>query len=280
MERKCVSDKVEKYLCIIKIVMNLEIAKDTISDKKAKEEFYKTEILKYELNNNYDNNKIKELISEITKTQRNYVGIIEYLFKKFETNMFELEINKLKTDKNIFCLYLGHNINFSKVYSDYIIDKTYNEGVIAENKTMILINFMSIKLINDMINSDFEKKYIISLPESLYSKGKKLEKILSMLEDEYAKENVIIVLSMQSLIAHKITIKKFKKLGYKFAVAITEQADFDSKNHTTLALVDHIYVDKNISNIVKTVSLLPEDVVDKIIYENIIEKIGDFGGEW
>ena len=30
---------------------------------------------------------------------------------------------------------------------------------------------------------------------------------------------------------------------------------------------------------VKTLSSLPEDVTDKFIYEDIIEKIGDFGGE-
>ena len=28
------------------------------------------------------------------KTQRNYVGIVEYLYKKLETNMFDLNINK------------------------------------------------------------------------------------------------------------------------------------------------------------------------------------------
>lgn len=273
------SAKVDKYLYIFNILANLEQAKELISDKKAKEEFYKNELLKYASRLNLDNLKLKELINEILNIQRNYVGIVDYLFKKFETSMFNLEINKLKTNKDIYCLYLDHNINFSKVYSDYIIDRTYNEGVIAESKLMILINLMSIKIIKDMNNSDFDKKYIINLPESLYSKGKKLEKILGMIEDEHAKESIIILLSMESLLKHKTTIRKFKKLGYKFAVAVLEQSHFDSNNHATINLVEMVFVDKNIPNIVKTVSILPEDIVDKIVYENIIDKIGDFGGE-
>ena len=44
-------------------------------------------------------------------------------------------------------------------------------------------------------------------------------------------------------------------------------------------IVDYIFVDKNIPNIVKTLSTLPEDVADKLVYEDITEKIGDFGGE-
>ena len=273
------SEKVEKYLNIFNIISSLEHASKTITDKRVKEEYYKKEIFRYAKTNNWDNNKIKIAITNIMKIQRNYVGIVEYLLKKLETNMFDLEFNKLKTKKNIFGISLQHNITFGKVYSDYIIEKTYNEGVIAENKILILLNLLSIRLVNDMIESNFDKKYIVYLPKTLYTKEKKLEKILRVIDDSHAKESVVILLELAHLNTYKNIIKKLIKEGYKFAISINTNTKMDQKNYSNFNLVDYVFVDKNIPNIVKTLSTLPEDIMDKIIYEDIIEKIGDFGGE-
>ena len=272
------SDKVDKFLNIFNVITSIEQAKEIV-DKKAKEEYYKKELTKYSKLKGWNNSKIKNTISDLMKIQRNYVGIMEYLFKKLETNMFELEFNKLKTDKNMFGLSLGHNISFGKVYSDYIIDKTYNEGVIAESKLLILLNLLSIRLIKDMMVSNFDKKYIVYLPKTLYSKEKKLEKTLKMIDDEHAKESIVLLIKLEYLIKYKATIKKLKKDGYQFAIALTSDTKLESKNYTTMALADYIFVDKKIPNIVKTLSTLPEDVTDKLVYEDITEKIGDFGGE-
>ena len=273
------SEKVEKYSKIFNIITNLEQASKTITDKKVKEEYYKKEILKYAKIYNWDNNKIKTTITNIMKIQRNYIGIVEYLLKKLETNMFDLEFNKLKTKKNIFGISLQHNITFGKVYSDYIIEKTYNEGVIAENKILILLNLLSIRLVNDMLESSFDKKYIVYLPKTLYSKEKKLEKILKIIDDGHAKDSVIILLDFAYLNTSRTVIKKLIKEGYKFAVSINNKTKFEQKYYSNMNLVEYVFVDKNIPNIVQTLSTLPEEIMDKIIYEDIIEKIGDFGGE-
>ena len=272
------SEKVNRFLSIFKVIVNLEQAV-FISDKRAKEEFYKKEITKYAKISGWDNSKIKNSITTILKIQRNYIGILEYLFKKIETNMFNLEFNRLKVDKNIYALNLEHNITFSQIYSDYIIDKTYNEGVIAESKTIITLNLLSSRLVKDMINSDFNKKYVLYLPKSLYSKEKKIEKVLRMIDDEHAKQSTIFLMRVEELLKYKTLIKRLKKEGYQFSTTIDEEFEVDSSNKGSMSLVDYIFVDKNIPNIVKTLSLLPEDVTDKVIYEDIIEKIGDFGGE-
>ena len=272
------SEKVNRFLNIFKVIINLEQA-FSISDKRAREEFYKKEITKYAKTSGWDNSKIKNSIPNILKIQRNYIGILEYLLKKIDTNMFNLEFNKLKAYKNIYALNLEHNITFSQMYSDYIIDKTYNEGVIAENKTIITLNLLSVRLIEDMIVSDFNKKYVLYLPKSLYTKEKKIEKVLSMIDDEHAKQSAVFLMRVEELLKYKTLIKKLKKEGYQFAIAIDEDFAVDNSNKNATSLIDYIFVDKNIPNVVKTLSLLPEDVTDKIIYEDITEKIGDFGGE-
>jgi len=272
------SEKVDRFLCIFKVIVNLEQAR-SVEDKRAREEFYKKEIMKYAKKYDFETSKIKTSIASILKIQRNYVGITEYLFKKLETNMFKLEFNRFKVDKNIYALNLEHNITFSQIYSDYIIDKTYNEGVIAENKTIITLNLLSIRLVRDMQNSEFNNKYVIYLPKSLYSKEKKIEKVLGMIEDEHAKASTIFLMRVEVLLKYKALIKRLKKEGYQFAIAIDAEFETQNANSNAMSLVDYIFVDKNIPNIVKTLSSLPEDVTDKFIYEDIIEKIGDFGGE-
>ena len=130
-----------------------------------------------------------------------------------------------------------------------------------------------------MINNEFNKKYILYLPKSLYSKEKKIEKVLRLIDDEHAKQSTVFLMEANDLLRYKTLIKKLRKEGYQFASTIDEEFVVDSTNKSSMSLVDYIFVNKNIPNIVKTLSLLPEDVTDKVIYEDIVEKIGDFGGE-
>lgn len=271
--------KVDKFMEMFILISKLEQARDTIEDSKARIEFYKKEILKFAKFKNWDNINIKQVISDIMKTQRNYVGIIEYLFKKLETNMFDLNINKLASRKKLYGVSLEHNIHFSNIYSDYIIDKTYSEGVIAEDKMTITLNLLSVEIIKDMISSSFDRKYIISVPRSLHSKEKKFEKILKLIDDEYAKEAVVLLVSYEDLIKYKTKIKKIFKEGYKFAVSIGKETKIEEKNISNLSFVEFIFVDKKITNVVKKMSILPDELMEKVVYEDISKEVGDFGGE-
>ena len=273
------SEKVDKFTEMFILISNLEQAKDSIEDSKAKLEFYKKEITKFDKLQKWDNINIKKIISDIMKTQRNYIGIVEYLYKKLETNMFDLNINKLTSRKKMYGVTLDHNIHFSNIYSDYIIDKTYSEGVIAEDKMTIMLNLLSVEIIKDMMSSAFNKKYIVTVPRSLYLKEKKFEKILKLIDDEYAKESVILLVRYDDLIRYKSKIKKLFKDGYKFAVILDEDTRIEEKNISILSFVEFIFVDKKITNVVKKLSTLPEDLMEKVVYEDISKEVGDFGGE-
>ena len=49
---------------------------------------------------------------------------------------------------------------FSKVYSNYIISKTYDEGVVAEDKVWVILNILLSKIAKDMIDGNFKNKYL------------------------------------------------------------------------------------------------------------------------
>jgi hypothetical protein len=219
------------------------------------------------------------VIDDITKIQKKYADTLEYFLKKLETSMFNLNLNKLSTSKDMYGLQLEHNITFSKVYSDYIIDKTYNEGIIAEDKMTVLLTLLSGQITKDMTSSSFNRKYVLYVPTSLYKKVKKLEKLLKMIEDKYAKDNVMILITFEVLLSNKEIVTEIRKMGYKFALVFSKDTVVDEKNRGEIYISDYIFIDKKIVNTVKILPLIPTELLDKIVYENIVDKVGDFGSD-
>ena len=259
------------------LIASLDQAKSSITDIKIKRKFYKKEFMKYD--STWNSQKYDEVIDAVLKIQRNYIGIFEYFLKKLATNVFEINLNKLTTKKGFYGVDLKHNISFSKVYSDYIIDKTYSEGIIAEDKIPILFTLLMIQLIKDMEDADFDKKYIINMPDSLFQKEKKVERFLKIISDKYAKENIVILVTLDKLSSYISQIKEIRKNGYKIAVTVNKETSFEKEDINNLYIMDYIFVDKKLPNAIKMLSLVPDDILDNIIYENISDKVGELGDQ-
>ncbi|MDD8049688.1 MAG: signal peptidase I, partial [Thomasclavelia sp.] len=270
-------DMVNGHATALTLIAKLEYVKDSVSALKARNEFYEKEISKrYK---SFDEERIDFVVNGINKIQRNYTNMIEYLLKNLETNMFSLNFNKLSSRKDMYGLELHHNISFNKVYSDYIIDKTYSEGIIAEDKMSVLLNLLSIQIIRDMISFDFNKKYLLYIPNSLYTKEKKLSKLLKMLEDNYAKESIIILISIKDLLSNKTVIKSIRKAGYKYALVFENETTINSKERGNIYVADYIFIDKKTVDVEKAISFIPEELLNSVIYEDVVDKVGDYGSE-
>ncbi len=236
------SDFVNKYNSLFMVVADLEQAKSLISDSKAKTEFYRKEINKNLMPWNIQSDDI--MLNQLLMVQKKYDDTLEFLLKKLDTNIFNLNFNKITNKKDMFGLELEHNISFSKVYSDYIIDKTYTEGIVAEDKMSVLLTLLSSKLVKDIMTLEFSNKYILYIPNSLYEKEKKYEKVLKMIDNEYAKGSVIILIKFTELLKYKKIIKEFMKDGYKFALVFDDVSLMKETNRKYIYTVDYIFIDK------------------------------------
>ena len=170
---------------------------------------------------------------------------------------------------------LEHNINFSNVYSDYIIDKTYSDGIIAENKIEVLLNLLLIQLLKNMYIGTVDTKYIIYINEDLYSKVNKLVQIFKIIEDEYAKNNIIILVRYEKLFENKKNIVKLINAGYKFA---TDARGIDNAlNESIIQMMEYIFVDKN--DLTDKYDKIDDSLKEKILYDDIDEKVGGYWSE-
>ena len=267
------SEKVDKFVKIMTLVNHLE-EDYKIEDLTKKKDTYNKRILKYIKFNDLSQKDLKKLITNLIKVQRTYAGMVKFIQSKIETNMFNLKFNKLPR-KDMYAVELEHNIQFSKVYSEYIVDKTYSEGIIAEDKVKVLANLLLSQLVKDMYAGDFNKKYFIYIPESLYAKDNKLDQVFDILNDEFAKKNINILLAYNGLSDNKKTIKNLIKQGFNFSVDMNDVELLKKSDIKDLYILEHIFISRKKIYKTNIIDVLPEDVKPKIIYEEVSSKIGN-----
>lgn len=273
------SDKVNKYVTVITLLNNLEQIYNLFPEIQVKRETYKNKILKTFKTEFISPLELKNMVNNIIKTQKLYRSTTNYILNKLETNTFELNLNKVTGVKNMYGVELNHNLGFSKVYSDYIVDKAYSEGIVAEDKVEVSVCLLLTKVVKDMLNANFNNKYIIYIPESVYTKPNKLDKIFSLFEDEYAKNNIMVLVEYSSLIKNKKVIKKLRKDGYHFVLSFDDVEKMKEKDSDNMYVADYLFVDKKTVKSTNILAFIPDDLEDYIIYEDISEKVGNYGGE-
>lgn len=270
-------EKVQKYADIFTLVMYLEQAYVTVEDKEILKKTYNTKILKHLDAKSLSAKALRDMITGVIKVQRTHRAMIRYLLNKLETNMFILHYNQT-TNKNIYAVELEHNLNFSKVYSDYIVNKTYTEGIVAEDKLAVLINLLLIQIVKDMLNGDFKKKYVLYVPASLYEKQNKLDKIFDLISDEYVKNSVYVLVQYKELTKNRKGIKKFIKEGHNFVVDLEETTEIKARDEKLLYLMNYMFVEKKVAKKTNILASIPKDIQGNIIYDDIRSKVGNYGG--
>lgn len=272
------SEKVKKYVELFTIINDLEESYIKNEDINSKREAYNKSLSKYykEFITELD---LKNNINSIIKTQKLYRAVIRHIFNEQDTTTFEMEYTKINNKKELLAVDLKHNIAFSKVYSDYIVDKTYSEGVIAEDKCMILLNLLLVRVLNDMFDREFTNKYFIYVPGSIYSKSNKQDKIFGMFDDEYARETIEVVVTYEDLAANKKLFKDLKKIGYHFSVVFSEDSVIKEKDQKIISICDYVLMNKEVGKNSELVKNIPNDVASNIIYDDIMSKVNGTGGK-
>lgn len=226
----------------------------------------------------FDDDIIENKAFDIEKIIKYSNDNLENILNKLDTDTFEVKYNKILGQKKLYGVALNHNISFNKVYSEYIVDKTYNEGIIAEDKIAVLLNLLLCKIVSDIMKSDYDSKYIVYVPNALYGKDKKLDKIISTIDNEYAKNHIYILTSVSNMLSNKDDIRRLRKKGYGFAVAFNRHVDFKNDDMGYVYMADYYFMDSYL-DADKVCASIPGDIINKIIKDNISKKIGDYGGE-
>ena len=226
----------------------------------------------------YDNEVLDNMAYDIENIIKYSNEYLLDVLNKLETTTFEVKYNKFVDQKNLYGVILNHNITFSKVYSDYIVDKTYSEGIVSEDKLEVLLNMLLCRIAFDMMRSDYSPKYFVYIPKALYGKDKKLDKIASIIDNDYAKNHIYFLTSVSNMLKNKDDLRRLRKKGYSFACVFDKRIEYKHDDMGYIYMNDYFFVDSysDAGNVCKGV---PKEITDKIIIDSISKKVGDYGGE-
>lgn len=267
------SDKIEKYIKLFMTVANFEQIYNSKADNKRKQELYLKTLNNYYRDDEIDNSNIKYLVNSILKIKKKYDDTIFYILDSLNSDEFSLKFGKINDLKNTYAVKLLQNIDFDKMYSSYIINKTYKEGIIAEDKISVTIALLLKQLVLDMLNADYDKKYVIYFPSSLYDKGKKCERFIKSLNDEYAKNHVSVLVSVKDFLDNRDYIKEFTKEGYNFSIVYDSEVKILYEDYGNLYIANNIFIDKDSINVKKVFAFIPEEIYSRFIYDDILNKV-------
>lgn len=267
------SDKIEKYIRLFMTVANFEQIYNSKADNKRKQELYFKTLNNYYRDDDLDNSNIKYLVNSIIKIKKKYDDTIFYILDSLNSDKFGLKFSRINDLKNTFGVKLLQNIDFDKMYSSYIINKTYKEGIIAEDKISVTIALLLKQLVLDMLNTDYDNKYVIYLPSSLYDKEKKYERFIKSLNDEYAKSHVSILVSIKDFLDNRDYIKEFTKEGYNFSIVYDSEVKILYEDYGNLYIANNIFIDKDSINVKKVFAFIPEEIYSRFIYDDILNKV-------
>lgn len=258
---------IDAYSNAFEFIHNIESKTGTID--------YRKEILAFK---EFDDEILDKMELDISNIINYSNECLNEILDKLDTNTFKDQYNKIIGQKSLYGVVLEHNISFSKVYSDYIVDKTYTEGIVAEDKIAVLLNILLCKITKDIMKHDYDSKYIVYVPNDLYGKEKKLDKIISTIDNDYAKSHVFFLTSVSNMLVNEDDMKRLSKKGYHFALSFNKPVKFNSEDMGYIYLADYYFIDTHLE-VDKVCETLPSEIIDKLIKDNLDKKIGDYKGD-
>lgn len=157
-------------------------------------------------------------------------------------NTKEFSLLEVRLHRKLYFLKLEHNVKISNLFSEYAIDKAYNTGIISEDKLFITYILGSLLVLDNAINLNFSKCYLVPIATSLFEKEKKLLRLLGVIDNPLSKNYISIRINYSDYIKNKIIINKLINDGYSFGI------ELDSKytgNISELLVFSYVLVNED-----------------------------------
>ena len=173
-----------------------------------------------------------DMIKDDNKRKKTYLN-------SFDSERFSLDIKKTNK-KNVFWCDLNYNIKFNRIYSDYSINKVYNDGIVNEQKLFITYYLVSNMILRNIISCKFDISYIVSYPASLFEKSDKKNRLLSIIDDSATKNYIVLMFKYSDYSKYKDEINEWIKNGFRVAIYIDDSFKYDDISNEWLTIFDYI----------------------------------------
>ena len=203
--------------------------------EKQIENIYKLRIKLLNKENEEIKTELNQLFTEWNNEKENF-------FEKFEDKEFNIKISNYKNSKNVYRINLEHKIKFPILFSEIVINKAFNTGLINEDKLYIEYYLTALKIIKDIVKQDFKKQYIVEFADSLLSKEKKIKGILNIIDNPVIQEKINLKIRYEKYMQYKNEIHELMRKGYKIAIIVDNSFEVNYTNLEKLDLFSYVLV--------------------------------------
>lgn len=181
--------------------------------------------------------ELKSLVKESEKKKNNF-------FNEYLSDTFNLEL-KSTNIKNVYNVLLSYNIKFPKIYSSYSINRVFKSDIISEDMCFIEYSLISKIVLDNILNKEYLKEYLVDFPFIITSKKEKTNRLLNIITNDLIRENVIIKVTYEYYTKYKSFISDLIKDGVKFAVIIDDTFDYEESSIIWLNIFTYIITNKD-----------------------------------
>ena len=228
------------------------------------------------LDDTHNNTKNFGIIKMLSEDKKIRIELSEDLFEDIRNWYIDFKDSKLKFQETIntktfqivkksvyrktYEITLEHSVRIPSIFSQYAINRSFNSGVVNEDKLFIEYILTSNEVLNEVINFDYTNKYIVEFTNTLFEKGKKIIRLLNVLNSTIKKKQISIKINYSDYRKNKKFINSKIKEGYLFAVVLDEK----NIDINELILFSYVYVFEN-SEIFDIIEKNRENIGAKII---------------
>ena len=165
----------------------------------------------------------------------------------YDSTDFELNVKKIiPKNNNYYRVKLQYNFGFPEIFNKEAIEEVFNTDIIAEDKLFVEYPMIANKVLNEIIDGNFSKIYICDFAIDLFNKKKKLEQLLSILDNQAAQEKIYFKIDYDDFSKNKSNIFKLRKRGFSFALETNEKMpQLSNEELKILEIFNCIIVDAN-----------------------------------
>lgn len=224
-------DKARYMFKMFKYILYFDGAFECDSVRKLISEIKMFRLIELKISDGNFESKLYNMLEEDLLAKKNFL-------ESFSDKNFSMKYLKLK-DQVFYCT-LEHNLKFSKLYSDYAIEKVFSNKVISEQKLFVSYSLACIRALEDVIKGNFDKVYILDYVFSLVSKPKKNQRLLKTIDNDIIKEKLVLKIKYSDYVANHDAVYELTRNGFKIALEIDSSFEFNDENSKILKIFAYI----------------------------------------
>ena len=179
---------------------------------------------------------LKKIIDETNEQRKKLLNLTE-------NNKFYLNIKRYPNLMNTFRVSIRYNLKFPEEFSEIGIENVFNDGLVNEDKLYLEYYFVSKEVLQDIINCNFKKHYIIEFATSILEKKTKQNGLLKIIDSQAIKDKISLKITHEDYLKYKEHIEDLIRGGFHFTIILDDTFNAEYKEITTLRIFQYVIVD-------------------------------------